>query len=153
MYLYGLPRKCKAIKYARNIFYNLRILLSTGLMCLRIYNLTQEIKDFLINSYLLIDSKWVGTNERYIHYYHGLRRPWYNKSNYDVIGGRYGPECPGSAYLNKKFTLRVNNVRKHSLILHSANYVQILLLWGGHAGPVWRHSWYTKCWLSRERIE
>ena len=68
----------KQLNMQLNIFYNLRILLSTGLMCLRIYNLTQEIKDFLINLYLLIGSKWVGTNERYRHYYHGLRSPWYS---------------------------------------------------------------------------
>ena len=33
----------KQLNMQLHIFYNLRILLSTGLMCLRIYNLTQEI--------------------------------------------------------------------------------------------------------------
>ena len=49
---------------------------------------------------------------------------------YDVIGGgRYGPECPRSAYIDKKFTLRVNNGKKRSLILHSLQpCVQLLLL-------------------------
>ena len=35
VYLYGLPRKCKAIKYARNIFYNLKNTIINGIDVLK----------------------------------------------------------------------------------------------------------------------